>query len=227
MGTIAATRNSSHGITVTPRARRAGSIAIWKRLSTIASVMSSRRKLPLPGLDVAEPEQRRLTAKSALASPLQEMSGTGKEPTEEVQPRNTAAERKSQLCKKSSSIVTEVRDPTCEAEIITKRDPNCESKKELVRDPTCEAKIVEVIDPTCKGEKITVIDPDCPARITEEIDPNCEPETETTVTDQMPVWVIQNSWNTWWGDNGFVRIEATDGAGVCTMNYWTQLVTVQ
>jgi len=64
-------------------------------------------------------------------------------------------------------------------------------------------------------------------KVKEKIDPKCEPIIIETVTDGMPVWVIQNSWGTGWGDGGFARLEATDGNGVCYMNYWTQAVTSQ
>jgi len=60
----------------------------------------------------------------------------------------------------------------------------------------------------------------------EKIDPKCEPIIVETREDDMPVWVIQNSWGTWWGESGFARIEAVDGKGVCHMNFWTQSVSV-
>lgn len=31
-------------------------------------------------------------------------------------------------------------------------------------------------------------------------------------------WKVQNSWGTWWGDGGFIRLAITDGAGVCGIN---------
>jgi len=31
-------------------------------------------------------------------------------------------------------------------------------------------------------------------------------------------WKIQNSWGTWWGDEGFIRIEIAEGYGVCGIN---------
>lgn len=31
-------------------------------------------------------------------------------------------------------------------------------------------------------------------------------------------WKVQNSWGTGWGDEGFIRIEITDGKGVCGIN---------
>ena len=34
----------------------------------------------------------------------------------------------------------------------------------------------------------------------------------------IPYWIIQNSWSHRWGDNGFIKIEITDGKGVCGVN---------
>ena len=31
-------------------------------------------------------------------------------------------------------------------------------------------------------------------------------------------FLVQNSWGTWWGDKGFVKIAATEGAGTCGIN---------
>ena len=31
-------------------------------------------------------------------------------------------------------------------------------------------------------------------------------------------WKVQNSWGEWWGDDGFILIEITDGYGVCGIN---------
>ena len=31
-------------------------------------------------------------------------------------------------------------------------------------------------------------------------------------------WKIQNSWGSWWGDEGFILFDMQDGPGVCGMN---------
>ena len=40
-------------------------------------------------------------------------------------------------------------------------------------------------------------------------------------------WKIQNSWGTWWGDEGFIRIEIAEGAGVCGINSVVEWVDFQ
>ena len=30
----------------------------------------------------------------------------------------------------------------------------------------------------------------------------------------LDFWKVRNSWNTWWGDKGFAKIEITSGDGV-------------
>ena len=66
-----------------------------------------------------------------------------------------------------------------------------------------------------------------PAEYTETRIEGCEGETTEVTVGEMPYWVIQNSWGSWWGENGFVRIEAVDGKGVCGSNFWTQFVYVE
>ena len=40
-------------------------------------------------------------------------------------------------------------------------------------------------------------------------------------------WKIQNSWGTWWGDEGFIRIEIEEGYGVCGINSVVEWVDFQ
>ena len=28
-------------------------------------------------------------------------------------------------------------------------------------------------------------------------------------------WLVKNSWNTWWGDQGYFKLAIQDGAGMC------------
>ena len=35
-------------------------------------------------------------------------------------------------------------------------------------------------------------------------------------------WKLMNSWGTGWGDHGYLRVQITDGVGVCGMNRWVQ-----
>ena len=44
----------------------------------------------------------------------------------------------------------------------------------------------------------------------------------TTDGDTIGAWVLQNSWGDQWGDNGFIKVEATNGLGVCGVNFWIQ-----
>ena len=40
-----------------------------------------------------------------------------------------------------------------------------------------------------------------------------------TDTDSgLDYWLVRNSWGTTWGDNGFVRIAAVEGKGICGIN---------
>ena len=31
----------------------------------------------------------------------------------------------------------------------------------------------------------------------------------------LDYWLVKNSWNTWWGENGYIRLAITDGEGIC------------
>lgn len=37
-------------------------------------------------------------------------------------------------------------------------------------------------------------------------------------------WKVQNSWGSWWGDEGFVKLAVTGGRGVCGMNSYLQYI---
>ena len=38
--------------------------------------------------------------------------------------------------------------------------------------------------------------------------------------DGVPTWKVQNSWSEQWGEEGFIRLEVTEGFGTCNMNNW-------
>ena len=40
-------------------------------------------------------------------------------------------------------------------------------------------------------------------------------------------WKVQNSWGTWWGDDGFILFEIQDGQGVCGMNRYVEYVDMK
>lgn len=51
-------------------------------------------------------------------------------------------------------------------------------------------------------------------------------DAETT-TRTVPYWLIQNSWSSQWGDNGFIKLAVEGGAGVSGVNQVMEWVTVQ
>lgn len=63
----------------------------------------------------------------------------------------------------------------------------------------------------------------CPDETCEEVERCTSTEGGTEGTPAF--WTIQNSWSKWWGDNGFIKIEATDDdMGVLGMQYYMQQV---
>jgi len=54
----------------------------------------------------------------------------------------------------------------------------------------------------------------------------CLAGEEERVEQQGAVWTIQNNWGSNWGEAGFMRLEVTDGVGVCAMNNYMDFMTL-
>ena len=54
-----------------------------------------------------------------------------------------------------------------------------------------------------------------------------EEGTVSTETKMQEYWIIQNSWSTGWGDNGFMKIAVEDGYGVSGMNRVAEAIETQ
>ena len=44
--------------------------------------------------------------------------------------------------------------------------------------------------------------------------------------DGSEYFLIKNSWGTWWGDQGYVRVGVSDGAGTCGVNQYAYTVSL-
>jgi len=45
-------------------------------------------------------------------------------------------------------------------------------------------------------------------------------ESELDTQGDTNYWKVQNSWGTGWGDQGFIKLEMSEGQGVCRVNYY-------
>ena len=45
-------------------------------------------------------------------------------------------------------------------------------------------------------------------------------EGSTVTTEVVDYWIVQNSWSQNWGDQGFFKLDAVEGAGICMMNQY-------
>lgn len=45
--------------------------------------------------------------------------------------------------------------------------------------------------------------------------------------DGTNYWLVQNSWGSWWGESGFIRLEAVDGEGISSMNLYAEHIGVR
>ena len=44
---------------------------------------------------------------------------------------------------------------------------------------------------------------------------------------EKPYWLVQNSWGSWWGDQGFIKLAVEDGSGVSGMNTVAEYMDVE
>ena len=47
-----------------------------------------------------------------------------------------------------------------------------------------------------------------------------------TEDDDKSYWIVQNSWGSIWGMDGFIRIAVEEGSGVSNINYYVEHMSV-
>lgn len=84
---------------------------------------------------------------------------------------------------------------------------------------------VPATDPVCRNARKNELKRGCRDGLSLDGNQCCSSGSPATTTQVGGVWNIQNSWGSW-GENGFIRFEVVDGAGVCGMNNYLDYLMV-